>query len=132
MSESYTIHVRPLRTAQASDFVHDVEMAIGAALAPDPASGGLIASTAANVVYAFVADVDFDDDDEVPFSRYPWYIEQVPATSDTARERTLTHMRMIYQALVDTGRYGCCLVYALSQLVASNDGLTPEPSSSSR
>jgi hypothetical protein len=123
MSEEYTIHVRPRGDAQAVDFIHDVEAVIGVEFAPDAASGGLIAWPPNQVVYAFVEELPFEDDDNVPFSRYPWYLEQTPAKTESAGQATLGHLRLIYDALVATGRYGCCLVYALSELIANNDGL---------
>lgn len=126
MSDSYTIHVRPKGDAQAADFIHDVEAVIGATFSPDALSAGLIAWTTNNVVYAFVEDVDFEDDGNVPFSRYPWFVEQTPSATESARHDTQEHMRVIYQALVDTGRYGCCLVYALSELLANNEDLTSD------
>jgi hypothetical protein len=124
VSEEYTVHVRPKGDARAIDFVHDVEAAIGARFSPDAASGGLVVRTSTQIVYAFLEHVPFEDDENVPFSRYPWYLEQTPNKTESARQATQVNMLSIYHALVDTGRYGCCLVYALSELLANNDGLT--------
>jgi hypothetical protein len=88
---------------------------------PAVTSGGLIAWPQNQVVYAFVEELPFDDDN-VPFGRYPWYLEQTLAKTESAEKATLGHMRLIYDALVAMGRYGCCLVYALSELIANNDG----------
>jgi hypothetical protein len=123
------IHVRPKGEAGVTDFVHDVESVIGAEFSPDAASGGLIAWAPTTVVYALVEDISFDDDDNVPFSRYPWLVEQTPDKTESAQQATLENMRSIYDALVDTDRYGCCLVYAFSELLANNDGLVPRTTS---
>ena len=124
MSEEYTIHVRPKGSARAVDFLRDAEAAIGATFSPDAGGDGLVASTATKVVYAYVEGVDLEDDGDVPLSRYRWYLEQIPMKTEAARRATLEHMRSIYDALVATGRYGCCLVHSLSTLLANNDGLT--------
>jgi hypothetical protein len=129
MSEEYTIHVRPKGDARAIDFVHDAEAAIGAQFSPDTGGDGLVAMTSTKIVYAYVEGVDLEDDGDVPFSRYPWYLEQIPMKTEEARQATLEHMRSIYGALVATGRYGCCLVHSLSTLLANNDGLTSRAAS---
>jgi len=129
VSEEYTIHVRPLGDVQAVHFLRDVETVIGAGFSLDAASGGLIAWPPNQIIYAYVDELPFEDDDNVPFSRYPWYLEQTPAKTEAAQQATLEHMRSIYDALVGTGRYGCCLVYALSELLANNDGLTSRAAS---
>jgi hypothetical protein len=123
MSQQYTIHVRPKGAVQAADFLRDAELLIGAAFSADVGGEGLVASTSNEIVYAHVEGVDLEDDGDVPFSHYPWYLEEIPMKSEAARQATLEHMRSIYDGLVATGRYGCCLVRSLSTLLANNDGL---------
>ncbi|HEX3782773.1 MAG TPA: hypothetical protein VHX38_24165 [Pseudonocardiaceae bacterium] len=121
MSRSYTIHVRPKNGQRPADLVEDTSRILYQNFVANGAGDGSEVLTTAGVVDIYYQHAEFIDSSGIQFSHYPWYVEMSESRVEEARPAVVAQMWLIYHGLVDTGKYGCILVYGLGRQLAIND-----------
>jgi hypothetical protein len=88
---------------------------------PNGFDDGLKAPSDIGAVHLFVEDAKMWDQDGVPLSKYPWYVMMDETKNADIDRRIADFLGKVFDALAETGRYGCWLVYDFGNVIATND-----------